>query len=134
MPRASTTRSSARGATATKSRGRARAAVAEADEFVEVKGGDFAGSWNFEEQGDLIGVYEGSKEVGTKNGDRTLHTFDVDGEEITVWGTAILDSRLSDVEEGQRVKVVKTGDKITTKSGHKAWEFKVFVARGAIAR
>lgn len=137
MPRAttSTTRTAGKGATATKTRSRARDVAAEADEFVEIKGGgDFPGTWDFEEQGDLIGTFLGTEVKDIKGKDRTIHTFEIDGEPVTAWGTAILDSRLSDVDEGSRVKVVKTGDKIATKSGRSAWEFKVFVARGALNR
>lgn len=133
MP-ARTTRSTARkGATATR-KGSARAQAAEADEYAEVKGGDFPDSWDFEEQGDLLGTYLGSKVVPTKHGDRTVHQFQLaNGEEVDAWGTAILNSRLADVDSGQDVKVVKTGDKVKTKAGS-AWEFKVFVKKGAVAR
>lgn len=121
-------------AAAAPARGKARAQAAEADEFVEVKGGDFPETWDFEEQGDLVGTFVGTETKNIKDKDRTIHTFEIDGENVTVWGTAILDSRLSDVDEGSRVKVVKTGKKISTKGGRQAWEFKVYVARGALAR
>lgn len=123
-----------RGATATQTRGKARAVAAEADEFVEVRGGDFPPVWDFDESGDLVGTYTGSQEVSTKHGERALHHFDVDGQEVTLWGAAILNSRLEDVEPGSRVKVVLTGNKIPTKRGKPATEFKVFVAKGALSK
>lgn len=130
------TRTSTRGksATATATRGKARAQAAEAAEFVEVRGGDFPPVWDFEEQGDLIGTFTGSKGVTTKHGDRVLHHFDVDGQEVTVWGAAILNSRLEDIDPGSRVKVVLTGNFIPTKRGKPATEYKVYVARGAVAQ
>lgn len=129
----STTRSAGRGATAVK--GKARKQAEEAEEFVEVTGGgDFPPVWEFETQGDLVGTFIGTETILAKGKDRTIHTFEVSSETFNVWGTAILDSRLGDVDPGSRVKVVKTGEKIPTKSGNAAWEFKVLVARGAVAR
>lgn len=132
---ATTRKTPARGASATATRGRARQQAAEAEEFVEVSGGgDFPPVWDFEESGNLVGVFTGTDTINAKGKDRSLHSFEVDGETVTVWGTAILDSRLSDVEPGSRVKIEKPGTKVATKSGHQAWEFKVFVAKGALAR
>lgn len=124
----------AKWATATTNRGSARAQAQEAEEFVEVTGGDFPGVWEFEERGDLIGTFLGTETINAKGKDRNLHSFDVDGETVTVWGTAILDSRLKDVDPGTRVKVQKPGTKVPTRSGHQAWEFKVYVAKNSIAR
>lgn len=131
----STTRSTrSRGAAATASKARNKAIAAEADEFVEVKGGgDFPPMWDFEES-DLIGTYLGSVVKSIKGEDRILHEFEVDGEKVQAWGAAILNSRLEDIEEGTRVKVVDTGNRIPTKRGKPAKEFKVFAARGAISR
>jgi hypothetical protein len=129
-----TARSTARkGATATRSR--AKALASEAAEYEEVKGGgDFPDTWDFEEQGDLVGTFTGSVVKEIKGKDRTIHEFEVDGEVVQAWGAAILDSRLSDLDAPVDVKVVKTGDKIKTKSGHHAAEYKVFVKRGALKR
>lgn len=129
-----TTRKSARSAAATKTRGSARRQAQEAEEYVEVSGGDFPPVWDFEEQGDLVGVFTGTETINAKGKDRSLHSFEVDGEKVTIWGTAILDSRLKDVDPGARVKIQKPGTKVATKSGHQAWEFKVLVAKGSIAR
>lgn len=141
MGRATTTKSKpagskgtrTRGAAATAAKARNKAIAAEADEFVEVKGGgDFPATWDFDEQPELIGTFLGSEVKEIKGKDRTIHSFEVDGETVNAWGAAILDSRLEDIDQGSRVKVVKTGDKIPTKAGRGAWEFKVFVARGAL--
>lgn len=124
-----------KGATATKSRSRARDVAAEADEYAEITGGgDFPRTWDFEEDGELVGTFTGSVVKEIKGKDRTIHSFEVDGEPVTAWGTAILDSRLEELDADDRpdVKVIKTGKKLPTKSGRSAWEFKVFVRRGAL--
>lgn len=132
MPSA-TRKTTARGASATASKARAKAVAAEASEYVEVTGGgDFPATWNFEEQGDLEGVFVGTEIKLIKGKDRTIHNFEVDGEPVNVWGAAILDSRLSDIEAGDTVKVVKTGAKIATKAGFQAAEYKAFVRRAAL--
>ncbi len=127
----STGRASTRGKGATATRGKARAAAAEAVQYVEVRGGDFPPVWDFDEQGDLEGVYTHTQEdVQTKHGARSLHHFDVDGTEYTLWGAAILNSRLEKTPEGTQVKIVLTGNKIPTKRGKPATEYKVFEALG----
>lgn len=133
MPRATTSKTTARrGATATKSRSRARDVAAQADEYVEVKGGDFPDAWDFDAEPELIGTFLGSKEISTKHGPRLLHTFEVDGVEVTAWGAAILNSRLEEIDPGTDVKVVSTGNKIPTKRGKPATEYKVFAKRSAL--
>lgn len=127
-----TTRSTGKGAAATR-RGSARAQAAEAEEYEEVKSADFPDTWDFDENPELVGTYLATKEVDTKHGKREVHQFNVDGEDVDAWGTAILNSRMKDIESGTDVKVVKTGDKIKTKGGS-AWEFKVFARRAAVRR
>jgi hypothetical protein len=105
------------------------------EEFVEITGdadGDFPDTWSFDDGNDLIGTFTGTEVKKIKGDDRTIHSFEVDDVPYNAWGAALLDSRLKDVEPGTRVKIVKTGDKITTGSGRKAWEFKVFASTGAI--
>lgn len=105
------------------------------DEFEEVgsSGGEFAPTHDFEENDTLIGVYNGSREVNTRNGERIIHNFtDANGDEVDAWGAAIINSRLKDVPVGAKVKIVSTGQLIPTKNGRKAKEFKVFVAKGSL--
>lgn len=126
-----------RGAAATAAKARNRQIADEADEFVEIEGtggGDFPDTWDFDSDPVLIGTFVGTETKLIKGKDRTIHTFEVDGETFNAWGTAILDDRLSNLEGNTRVKVEKTGAKLATQSGNGAWEFKVFAARGAISR
>lgn len=127
-----TTRSTGRGAAR---RGSAKAQAAEAQEWEEVKSADFPDTWDFEDEPELVGKYLGSKEVGTKHGDRTVHQFELeDGTPVDAWGASILNSRLEDIEPGTTVKVIKTGNSFPTKRGKPAQEYKVLVRKGAVAR
>lgn len=101
-------------------------------EFEEVKG-EYARTHDFAENDTLIGVYQGGRTVNTKNGERTIHNFiDAEGS-VDAWGTAIINSRLKDVPQGVKVKIVSTGREVPTKNGRKAKEFQVLVAKGSLA-
>lgn len=103
-------------------------------EVEEVKG-EYARTHDFAENDTLVGVYNGSRTVNTKNGERDIHNFtDPAGESVDAWGTAIINSRLKDVPQGAKVKIVSTGREVATKNGRKAKEFQVFVAKGSLAR
>lgn len=102
-------------------------------EAEEVGGGDFAPTHDFQENDTLIGVYQGSRSVNTRNGERTIHNFvDPAGDKVDAWGSAIINSRLQNVPTGAKVKIVSTGREVPTKNGRKAKEFQVFVAKGSI--
>jgi len=118
--------------------------TADADEYQEVKGGNYAPVHDFDANPYLKDViYQGVEAKNIKGRDTTIHTFlanatqDDDGvwtgDEIQAWGAAILDSRLEGLE-GAKVMVHKTGAKLTSKSGNTPWEYKVFVAKGSVAR
>lgn len=110
------------------------------DEYQEVEGGNFPRTFYpgpaEGEDGDLEGTFVSSEEKLIKGKQRVIHTFrlkDTD-ETVTVWGAAILDSRLQDIQPGSRVKVVKTGKKLQSQTGNTPWEYKLFVAKGSISQ
>ena len=106
--------------------------TADADEYVEVKGGNYAPVHDFDASPYLDGIYQGVEAKQIKGRDTTIHTFLVNGEEVQAWGAAILDSRLEGLE-GAKVRVHKTGQKLTSKNGNTPWEYKVYVAKGSVA-
>jgi len=106
--------------------------LAEAEEYEEIKG-DFPEVHDWEKEPELKGVYVKTESITAKGKARVIHTFQVDGVERQVWGTAILDSRLSQLDGGERVKVVRRG-KVPTSSGNLAWDFGVYVARSAFKK
>lgn len=112
------------------------------EEFAEVKGtggGDFPPTWDFDDEPVLKGTYTGHEVKSIKGKDRVIHHFsnvddldDPDELGVNAWGTAILDDRLEGLE-GKRVLVRKTGEKIPTSSGNGAWDWKIGVAKSALA-
>lgn len=86
-----------------------------------------ARSWDWETAGDIIqGDYHGSREVETKNGSRTLHSIVTEDEEVVVWGTAVLNSKLANVVSGQEVWIHRLG-KAKSQSGTDYWDYELFV-------
>lgn len=106
--------------------------IAGADEFEEVAGEDFPPTHDFNENPEIVGTFVSSESKDIKGKQRTIHTFEVNGVTTNVWGTAILDSRLAGLE-GAKVKAVR-GKKVQTAKGNSCWEFKVYVAKAALAR
>ena len=87
-----------------------------------------AEEWNFEEDGkELVGKFVGVK-TGVGKNDSNIYTFKLaDGTERAVWGSAILDRRLANLEIGQETKIVFKG---RVKSATPGWspykDFDVF--------
>jgi hypothetical protein len=102
------------------------------DEFVDAPRKQFAPTHDFAADPVLVGTYKGSREVDTKNGKRLVHGFEVDGQPLDAWGASMLNSRLDGLED-KRVKVILTGELIPTKAGRKVKEYKVLVAKSALA-
>lgn len=91
----------------------------------EESGGDFPPVHDFKENDTLIGKFIGTVTKVIKGESRVLHEFEVDGDVVQAWGAAALDSRIAGLE-GRIVKVIRTGKKITTKSGRAMNEFLVY--------
>lgn len=76
----------------------------------------------------LIGTYKGFKTVTTKNGESTLYSVTTeDGTTFGAWGSAVLDSKLAEVEVGTTVKIAFLGKVENPKSGRTYNDFSVMV-------
>lgn len=53
---------------------------------------------------------------GTKK-NSTIYTLDVDGQDVGVWGSVILDDLMSSVKIGNKIKIVFNGKKETSAGG-----------------
>ena len=84
----------------------------------------------FEKKGDFIsGIYRGS--VGNIGENlSTVHIFEVDGERIGVWGSAVLDKRMDSVKVNGDTMVVLQGREVSESSGRTYKDFKVYQKRG----
>ena len=77
--------------------------------------------WDLEE-GPLVGVYLGYKEVNSDYGLSQLHNFDCEDGKYSVWGKAHL-NRLLEGRIGELVKIALTGEKINLGGGRSMIEY-----------
>ena len=80
----------------------------------------------------LIGYYKGAKVISGTQGDSTMHKFQLEtagskkhfsaevkkGEEVSVWGTGVLNEQLASINPGAFVKVEWKGKVTSKKSGN----------------
>jgi len=86
--------------------------------------------WNPENEGDSIEGILVNKQTGVGQNESNLYTIEnVDTRVITsVWGSAVIDSRLVLAKLGEKVRIVYEG-KETSKKGRVVKLFKVFRAK-----
>lgn len=90
----------------------------------------------------LIGYFTGTKTIsGGTNGDSTIHKFIMkevgnkehlvsevaEGEEVSVWGTGVLNDQMSSVTPGAFTKITLTGKVIAKTSGNPYYTWDVAV-------
>ena|SRR3990167_651276 len=95
----------------------------------KVEGNQGSDVWDWNTQAELEGEFV-KKEVGIGKNNSNMYHFLVGGEneqeEVAVWGNTVLDSRLAEMQHGQKVKIVYLGME-TSKRGNKFKNFNVFV-------
>jgi len=75
----------------------------------------FDPTWDYEKDSTLIGVLVGIKEDVGKHHSKLYIIEREDKSRVTVWGSTVLDVRMSKVENGEYVKIDYLGDKPTDK-------------------
>lgn len=78
--------------------------------------------------GPLIGVYTGNETKVGPNESNLYHFDRADGKSVAVWGSAVIDSRMSRVAIGTEAKIEYLGIKKNPKTGHEYKEYKVYTA------
>lgn len=97
------------------------------ENWKEVNPTDWPDQWDYKTETELIGILiEKEPNVGENNS--MLYTIEKeDGIKLTIWGTTVLDSRLVDIEIGEKVKIVYDGVSAKSKPGRKPTKlFKVY--------
>lgn len=96
------------------------------NDWKKVEVGD---NWNYKELGegaDIIGLYVGKDEHIGEN-DSTVYRIETDGVTISVWGSTVLDARMTQVKIGNEVRIVYKGSKPSEKRKGKTYhDFEVF--------
>ena len=66
------------------------------------------GIWTYEKVGDeIVGILK--KVEDSKKFDNKVYSFEINGEQMVVFGTTVLDNRMAFVNEGDKVKIVYKG-------------------------
>lgn len=92
------------------------------DEWEEVTLGN---TWDFTKDKELIGLYLG-KEEGVGENASTMFSFEVDHQNMSVWGSTVLDGKMKNVKVGEEVKITFLGLKDSpNRKGKQYKDFKV---------
>lgn len=77
---------------------------------------DFAPTWDFEADGELVGKYLG-KRTGIGKYKKTVYSLELEnGDKVEMWGSTVLDNKLAGTAEGAMVKIQYLG-KASGKNG-----------------
>ena len=66
-------------------------------------------TWDFDSQGSLEGTYLRREIVTTTIGQSPKHFFAVNGEEVSIWGSVVIETAMAAVPVGSLVRIVPDG-------------------------
>jgi hypothetical protein len=90
-----------------------------------------APAWDFEENPVVEGTYLGKQTEVGENKSNLYKIKQDSGDIVAVWGSSVLDTKMGNVGEGQRVRIEFLGRKKSKTKGHAAFkDFAVFVDDG----
>ena len=91
--------------------------------YKDVKMGE---AWNFEENESFEGTFIGREENVGPNNSMMYEFKSLDGKNVSVWGSTVLDTKMKHIEPGQRVKIAYLG-KVKSPKGNTYKDFAVGV-------
>lgn len=99
--------------------------MADDNGWLKVEMGD---TWKPEKEGDeVIGLYLGKEENVGENGSNLYSLESQDHQNISVWGSTVLDIRMKNVKVGEEVKIVFKGLKDSpNRKGKQYKDFEVY--------
>lgn len=102
------------------------------DEFQRVQSDEFDRTLDWDKAPLFEGIFRGTEEKQVKGRTRTFQLFTTyDGEDVTAWGTGVLDGRMKNVAPGSRVKIEYLGKTLVSKAGQPMHNFDVLWAAPA---
>ena len=88
--------------------------------------GDFPKMWDWESDGEKIEGELIKVDTGVGKNESNVYTIKAGGgEEVGIWGTAVLDSRLNELELGTKIQIIYKGKKKNPESGRTFKDFSV---------
>ena len=90
--------------------------------------GDFPKMWNWEDDGEKVEGELVKVEPNVGKNESNVYTIKLEGgEEVGIWGTAVLDSRLADIEVGTKIQIIYKGKKKNPETGRTFKDFSISV-------
>ena len=89
---------------------------------------DFPKMWDWETDGEKVEGELVKVDTGVGKNESNVYTIKAeDGEEVGIWGTAVLDNRLSGVEVGTKVQIIYKGKRKNPESGRIFKDFSISI-------
>ena len=89
--------------------------------------GDFPKMWDWESDGEKVEGELIKVETGVGKNESNVYTIKAEDGEVGIWGTAVLDNRLSELELGTKVQIIYKGNKKNPESGRVFKDFSVSI-------
>lgn len=94
---------------------------------------EMSDSWDAEKDKEIVGVLV-SKEENVGPNESMLYTIETeDGEQVGVWGSSVLNSRMKQVYTGSEVKIVYKGREENPKTGREYKMYEVYTKGNTLA-
>jgi len=90
--------------------------------YKKIEAGD---TWDFNKDKVMQGLLV-SKEENVGPNESNLYSFEVDGQIISVWGSAIIDTRLKNAGVGELVTIIYYGKMVSPKTKREYKHFEVY--------
>lgn len=89
---------------------------------------DFPKMWNWDEDGEEIEGILIKVDENVGENESNVYTLELEGgKTVGIWGTAVLDSRLKELELGTKVQIIYKGKKKNPESGRTFKDFSVSI-------
>lgn len=96
-------------------------------EWEKIEGQPMSTTHDFNEKSEFVGIYQGNQSnVGENNSN--VYNFLAEGEPVSIWGSAVLDSRLANLTGGEEVKIVYEG-MAEGKNGRNYKDYSVYIKK-----
>jgi hypothetical protein len=83
------------------------------------------GEWKLSKGDELVGTYE-TKQQNIGPNDSILYEIKTDDGMVAVWGSTVLDTRLKNIEPGERVKIIYKGKEKSERTGREYHDYEIY--------
>ena len=88
---------------------------------------DFPKMWDWETDGEKVEGELVKVDTGVGKNESNVYTIKAEEGEVGIWGTAVLDNRLNELELGTKVQIIYKGERKNPESGRTFKDFSIAV-------